>query len=101
MKAQEMVMRSEIRQILNEAGINRETVKQMVKDTIEDVIKAQVNQVLMERKGNDLSAVVGQYVDRQTFDIVRTAATDAIKNRLRFLDFSVSVHVTDRSKEET
>ena len=33
MRVEEMALRSEIRQMLNEAGLNRETIKQMVKET--------------------------------------------------------------------
>lgn len=50
MKVEEMALRSEIRQMLNEAGFTRETIKQLVKESIDEVVKNQVNQVLMERK---------------------------------------------------
>jgi len=100
MTAQEMMVRSEIRQILNEAGINRETIKQMVKDTITDVVKAQVNQVLMERKEKDLKEVVIDYLDSNMWGIIRKVTDEVVKQKMRWLDFSVKVDVTDKSKKE-
>ena len=100
MTAQEMMVRSEIRQILNEAGINRETIKQMVKDTITDVVKAQVNQVLMERKEKDLKEVVIDYLNSKLWDIIHRTTDEVVKQKMRWLDFSVKVDVTDKSKKE-
>ena len=96
MKAEEMMFRSEVRQMLNEAGINRETVKQMVKEAIDDVVKAQVNQVLMERKEADLAEVVEEYLDSRMWGIVRGATEEVVKNKMRWLNFSVNVNVENK-----
>ena len=100
MRVEEMALRSEIRQMLNEAGLNRETIKQMVEETIEDVIKNQVNQVLMERRNEDLSKVVANYLDNNMQKLVRETARDAIQQKMRWLDFDVNVNVTDKAKSE-
>ena len=96
MRAEEMMFRSEVRQMLNEAGINRETVKQMVKEAIDDVVKAQVNQVLMERKEADLAEVVEEYLDSRMWGIVRGATEEVVKNKMRWLNFSVNVNVENK-----
>ena len=96
MRVEEIVLRSEIRQMLNEAGINRETLKEMVKESINDIVKNQVNQVLMERRDEDLSETVSRYLDSNMRTIVRNSAESEIKNKLRCMNFSVNVNVTDK-----
>lgn len=100
MRVEEMALRSEIRQMLNEAGLNRETIKQMVKETIEDVIKNQVNQVLMERRDEDLSKVVTNYLDNNMQRLIRDTAVDVIQQKMRWLQFTVNVNVTDKTESE-
>lgn len=99
MRVEEIALRSEIRQMLNEAGFNRETIKQLVKESIDDVVKNQVNQVLMEKKDQDLSDVVSDYLKdsmyRQINEQVKRSTESIIKDKLRWLNFSVNVQ-TDR-----
>lgn len=98
MKAEEMMFRSEVRQMLNEAGINRETVKQMVRETLDDIVRAQVNQVLMERKEADLAEVVEGYLNRSMWKVIRDTTESVVKDKMRWYDFSVNVNV--ENKEE-
>lgn len=96
MRVEEIALRSEIRQMLNEAGINRNTLKEMVKESINDIVKNQVNQVLMERRDEDLSEAVSRYLDSNMRTIVRNSAESEIKNKLRWMNFSVNVQVTEK-----
>lgn len=96
MRVEEIALRSEIRQMLNEAGINRDTLKEMVKESINDIVKNQVNQVLMERRDEDLSEAVSRYLDSNMRTIVRNSAESEIKNKLRWMNFSVNVQVTEK-----
>lgn len=96
MKAEEMMFRSEVRQMLNEAGINRETVKQMVRETLDDIVKAQVNQVLMERKEADLAGVVKEYLNERMWKIVRDTTESVVKDKMRWYNFSVNVNVENK-----
>ncbi len=98
MRVEEMALRSEIRQMLNEAGLNRETIKQMVDETIKDIIKNQVNQVLMERRDETLSKAVANYLDGNMNRLIRETAKDAIQQKMRWLEFTVNVNVTDKSE---
>ena len=100
MKAEEMMLRSEIRQMLNEAGFNRETIKQLVKDSIDNIVKNQVNQVLMERKEKDLSEVVSDYLNSRMYRQIRDSAESIIKEKFRWLDFSVNVQVNNKAESE-
>jgi len=99
MRVEEMALRSEIRQMLNEAGLNRETIKQMVKESIDDIVKNQVNQVLMERKEQDLSTVVSDYINSRMYSQIRNCAESVIKEKLRWMDFSVNVSVEEKKKD--
>ena len=83
MRVEEMTLRSEIRQMLNEAGFNRETIKQLVKDSIDAIVKNQVNQVLMEREEKDLAEVVSDYIDSLLYSQIR--------EKLRWMNFNVNV----------
>ena len=95
MRVEEMALRSEIRQMLNEAGINRDTLKEMVRESINDIVKNQVNQVLMERHDEDLTEAVSRYLDANMRAIVRNCAESTMKDKLRYMDFSVKVDVTN------
>ena len=100
MRVEEMALRSEIRQMLNEAGVNRETLKEMVKESINDIVKNQVNQVLMERRDEDLSEAVSKYLDSNMRSIVRNCAESTIKDTLRSMKFSVNVNVDTESEDK-
>ena len=100
MRVEEMALRSEIRQMLNEAGFNRETIKQLVKESIDEVVKNQVNQVLMERKEKDLSEVVSNYLDNRMYRLIQNSTESVIKDKLRWLGFSLNVQVSNKAESE-
>lgn len=100
MKVEEMALRSEIRQMLNEAGFTRETIKQLVKESIDDVVKNQVNQVLMERKEKNLSEVVSDYLDGRMYRLIQNSTENVIKDKLRWLNFAVNVQVNNKAESE-
>lgn len=93
MKVEEMALRSEIRQMLNEAGFNRETIKQLVKDSIDDIVKNQVNQVTMERKEKDLSEIVSNCIDSRLSNQIRNISENVIREKLRWMQFNINVNV--------
>lgn len=96
MRVEEMALRSEIRQMLAEAGINRETIKGMVKEAIDDVVKNQVNQVLMERKERGLDEVVENYLNQRMQTIICNSAKDAIVEKLRWMEMTVNVDMNTK-----
>ena len=98
MRVEEMALRSEIRQMLNEAGINRDTLKEMVRESINDIVKNQVNQVLMERRDEDLTETVSRYLDANMRTIVRNCAESTMKDKLRYMNLSVKVDVTNKGE---
>lgn len=88
-----MALRSEIRQMLNEAGFNRETIKQLIKDSIDDIVKNQVNQVLMERTEKDLNKVVSEYINNRLYTQIRNTSESVIRDKLKWMKFDVNVNV--------
>lgn len=100
MRVEEMALRSEIRQMLNEAGFNRETIKQLVKDSIDDIVKNQVNQVLMERKEKDLGEVVSDCIESKLYAQIRNVSESVIKDKLRWMKFNVNVNVCNESENK-
>lgn len=100
MKVEEMALRSEIRQMLNEAGFNRDIIKQMVQDSINDIVKNQVNQVLMERREKDLGEVVEDYISNRLQRQIQNCAADVIKHKLQWMDIKVNVQVNNKTEDE-
>jgi len=100
MRVEEMALRSEIRQMLDEAGFNRNTIKQMVKESIDDIVKNQVNQVLMERKEKDLGEVVESYIDNRLYRQIQNCTESVIKQKLQWIDFKVNVQVDNKAESE-
>lgn len=97
MKVEEMALRSEIRQMLNEAGFNREAIKQLVKESIDDVVKNQVNQVLMERKEKDLAEVVSDYLDNRMYRLIQNSTESVVRDKLRWMTLAVNVQVNNKA----
>lgn len=99
MRVEEMALRSEIRQMLNEAGINRNTLAVMVRESINDIVKNQVNHVLKERCDEDLSGTVSNYLDANMQRLIGSAAKQEITNKLRWMNFSVNVEVNTERED--
>ena len=94
MKTQEMALRNEIRQMMNEAGINRETIKQMVKDLLCEVISSQTAQALNE---TNIENMVMKYIKNNAQYWVNSVVKDQIFDGLRYgvhdskVDISINV----------
>lgn len=53
MTVEEIAIRQEVRQLLNEAGINKNTMKQIVKEVIDEELNKAVRQVMHEMNLDD------------------------------------------------
>lgn len=100
MKVEEIALRSEIRQMLNEAGFNRNTIKELVRESINDIVKNQVNQVLMEREEKDLDTAVSNYIDSKLYNNIRNSTERVIREKLSSMKFKVDVHVNTEAEGE-
>ncbi len=102
MKVEEMALRSEIRQMLNEAGFNRNTIKDLVKETIRSIVEAQVKQALAERREKDIDGIVSDCIRTCLHNEIRRTTENIIQNKLRWMTFDVNVDIPteDESKKE-
>ena len=94
MTAEQIIMRQEIRQMLNEAGINKNTLKDMVKEVLGEEINKAVRQALNER---DFESETRKRVDSNFDKIIRDIIKESVVDRTRsvFNRMTISVDITD------
>lgn len=85
MRVEEIALRQEIRQMLNEAGINRETLREMAQNTIKEEVEKQVNFKISQT--NIISMVSLNKYDRDAF---REAVKEQVKSNVK-----ISVNIED------
>lgn len=97
MKPTDMLIRAEIRQMLNEAGLHREGLELLIKDTIREIIEQRVDQVLKQGNLGSMEGAVNKVVDRKLENIIREYTKQIITDKLRWMKFDVNV-TTDKEK---
>lgn len=80
MTVEQIAIRQEIRQMLSEAGINKNTMKEMVRDVIsEEMVKA-IKQVMHEM---DLDEQIRTRTNSSLQDVVRKEIRDSVDRRVK------------------
>lgn len=97
MKPTDMLIRAEIRQMLNEAGLHREGLEQLIKETLREFIEQRVDQVLKQGDLGSMEGAVNKVVDRKLENIIREYTKQIITDKLRWIKFDVNV-TTDKEK---
>lgn len=97
MKPTDMLIRAEIRQMLNEAGLHREGLELLIKDTIREFIEQRVDQVLKQGDLGNMEGAVNKVVDRKLENIIREYTKQIITDKLRWMKFDVNV-TTDKKE---
>lgn len=96
MRVEEMALRSEIRQMLNEAGFNKETIKILVKEALQQEIRKIADQAIAE-SNTDMDSYIrsnlGKMVNKAVDNSVEKIITQSVVGRY-FDCMSVSVKVT-------
>ncbi len=95
MRVEEIAVRQEVRQMLNEAGVNRNTLNDMVRDVLHEEVGKAVEQVLHETNTEGaVSNKIKQYIDKSVERIMR----EVIRNRVSnvFDRMKISVDITDK-----
>jgi len=81
MRVEEMALRSEIRQILNEAGFNKNTLKELVKEVLRETLDKAIKQAIAETNC-DIAEYTKKNIDsvinKATEKVVREKITDAL-----------------------
>lgn len=96
MTVEQIAIRQEVRQMLNEAGINRNTLKEIVKDVIrEDVIKY----VVRSKNETNLEGLIDKQIDRvlksSVDKYIKDAVEDRIRDLFRYACFKIDVDICD------
>lgn len=95
MRVEEIAIRQEVRQMLNEAGINRNTLKDMALDALNEKLDKAVYQAMREKdiEGsicNRIENCIGKKADNMVRDEIRRRVA-CIFDRM-----TVSVDITDK-----
>ena len=96
MKPTDMLIRAEIRQMLNEAGLNREGLDQLIRQTLREFIEQRVDQVLKQGDLGNMECAVNKIVDRKLENIIREYTKQIIADKLRWMKFDVNVTTDNR-----
>ena len=86
MRVEEIALRQEIRQMLNEAGINRETLREIAHKTIKEEVEKQVRYKLSQ---TDIASIVAL----NKYE-VRDALKEAVKEQVKS-NVKISVNIED------
>lgn len=96
MRVEEIAIRQEARQMLNEAGINQNTLKNMVKEILDEKLEKAIYQALHELDVNQaVSNKIEQCMNNKANQIVR----EEIRRKINgiFDHMTVSVDITDKA----
>lgn len=91
LKVEEIALRQEIRQILNEAGINKNTLQEMAKDVMQEEIAKQVKTAL---SGSNINRIVGSKINTYEF---RDALREVVKKEVSEM-VNISIEVKAHGK---
>ena len=92
MTVEQIAVRQEVRQLLNEAGINKNTMKEIVKEVIEEEMSKAVKQVMLEM---NLMGAINQATNGNIQKLVREELRAAINTRVNgyFNRINISVDI--------
>lgn len=95
MNVEQIAIRQEIRQMLNEAGINKNTLKDMVKEVLQEEVSKACKQAINE---SDVDSAIARKINDNFGRIVREATRDEIRGRVHgiFGRMIISVDITDK-----
>ena len=96
MTVEQIAIRQEIRQLLNEAGINKNTMKDMVKEVIDEELSKAVRQVMHEM---DLDSKINRAarvdIEEKVKKEIRNAISDRVSNIFNRMYLSVDIRSSD------
>lgn len=96
MTVEQIAIRQEVRQMLNEAGINKNTLKEMVSQVISEEIQKACLQVMNER---DMETMIARRMDNSFTNTVQDIVIRQVRDEVskRFRSMSVTVDVRDEN----
>lgn len=96
MRVEEICLRQEIRQMLNEAGINKNTLKEMVKDVLKEEVEKACTQGINE---SNFEGYIRKKMNDELGQLTRKIIRESIVDRVvkKYFD---RMHVTVEIKDE-
>ena len=106
MRVEEMALRREIRQMLNEAGFNKNTIKDLVKEVLKEELTKAIKQAVGETNYDIVGYTksnIDSVINKTTEKVVREKITDAIVGsyfRSMKVDVSINPIMSYKSESE-
>ena len=103
MRVEEIALRSEIRQMLNEAGFNKNTLKDLVKEVLQEELNRAIKQAVEETNCDVVGYTkrnIDSIINKTTEKVVREKITDAIVGSY-FKRMTVDVHIDPIMSDKT
>lgn len=96
MTVEQIAVRQEVRQLLNEAGINKNTMKEIVREVIDEELTKAVRQVMQEM---NLTGVINQATNGNIQKLIKEEIRAAINTRVNGYFNKISVNVDIRNSD--
>lgn len=96
MTVEQIAIRQEIRQMLNEAGINKNTMKDMVKEVIDEELAKAVKQVMHEMDiDSKISRAAKVDIEEKIKKEIQNSIRDRVSNIFNRMYLSVDIRNSD------
>jgi hypothetical protein len=96
MTVEQIAIRQEIRQLLNEAGINKNTMKDMVKEVIDEELAKAVKQVMHEMDlDSKISRATKVDIEEKIKKEIQNSIRDRVSNIFNRMYLSVDIRNSD------
>lgn len=95
MRVEEIALRSEIRQMLNEAGFNKNTLKDLVKEVLKEELNKAIKQAIAESNCDIVEYTkknIDSIINKTTEKVVKERITDTIVSNY-FKRMTVDVNI--------
>jgi glycerol-3-phosphate O-acyltransferase len=98
MTVEQIAVRQEIRQLLNEAGINKNTIKDLVREVIDEELSKAVKQVMHEM---DIDGKLHKAAKVDIEEKIRTEIKASVDERVRgvFSRMNISIDIKNSNGE--
>ena len=97
MTVEQIAIRQEVRQLLAEAGINKNTMKDLVRDVVNEELNKAVRQIMHEI---NLDEKIGKLANGNLQDAVRRELRDSIDRRVNGVFSRMSVNVSIKNASD-
>ncbi len=91
MNAQEIAVRQEIRQLLAEAGINKETIKDFAKQCIQESVNKGIKQAYAELDTETLERIARNEVKSMAVSQIRNDIRGPVENALKNMKITIEI----------